>query len=213
MCGMATFTDCSRGNCTGIACMDLSSPTMVFDSIRTSCSSTPTRKALAGQVDWSAPIFPYQPGNGDADLSFDENDDAAGMQKCVVVNPYFDWEEDRPLCLPLSDSIIYELHVKGFTKRHPEIPEALRGTYAGLASKPSIQYLKRLGVTAVELMPVHAFLTDKHLAEKGLTNYWGYNTTNFFSPDARYSGSGDRGGQVAEFKSHGEEPSTARASK
>ena len=122
------------------------------------------------------------------------------MQKCVVVNPYFDWEEDRPLCLPLSDSIIYELHVKGFTKRHPEIPEALRGTYAGLAAKPSIQYLKRLGVTAVELMPVHAFLTDKHLAEKGLTNYWGYNTTNFFSPDARYSGSGDRGGQVAEFK-------------
>jgi isoamylase len=160
----------------------------------------PYAKALAGQVDWSSPIFPYQPGNGDADLSFDENDDAAGMQKCVVVNPYFDWEEDRPLSLPLSDSIIYELHVKGFTKRHPEIPEALRGTYAGLAAKPSIQYLKRLGITAVELMPVHAFLTDKHLAEKGLTNYWGYNTSNFFSPDARYSGSGDRGGQVAEFK-------------
>jgi len=151
-------------------------------------------------VDWSSPIFPYQPGNGDADLTFEENDDAAGMQKCVVVNLYFDWEEDRPLCLPLSDSIIYELHVKGFTKRHPEIPEALRGTYAGLATKPSIQYLKRLGVTAVELMPVHAFLTDKHLAEKGLSNYWGYNTSNFFSPDARYSSSGDRGGQVAEFK-------------
>jgi isoamylase len=160
----------------------------------------PYAKGLAGQVEWSAPIFPYLPGNGDADLSFDENDDAAGMQKCVVVNPYFDWEEDRALCLPLSDSIIYELHVKGFTKQHPEIPEALRGTYAGLATKPSIQYLKRLGVTAVELMPVHAFLTDKHLAEKGLTNYWGYNTTNFFSPDARYSSSGDRGGQVAEFK-------------
>jgi isoamylase len=160
----------------------------------------PYAKALAGQVDWSASIFPYQPGNGDADLSFEENDDAAGMQKCVVVNPYFDWEEDRLLCLPLSDSIIYELHVKGFTKRHPEISEALRGTYAGLAAKPSIQYLKRLGVTAVELMPVHAFLTDKHLAEKGLTNYWGYNTTNFFSPDARYSSSGDRGAQVAEFK-------------
>ena len=99
-----------------------------------------------------------------------------------------------------QDAIIYELHVKGFTKRHPEVPEALRGSYAGLAAKPSIQYLKRLGITAVELMPVHAFLTDKHLAEKGLTNYWGYNTTNFFSPDARYSSSGDRGGQVAEFK-------------
>jgi len=161
----------------------------------------PYAKALAGQVDWSYPIFPYQPGNGDADLSFDEQDDAVGMQKCVVVNPYFDWEEDRVLNRPLSDSIIYELHVKGFTKRHPEIPEHLRGTYAGLASKPAVQYLKRLGVTAVELMPVHAFLTDKHLAEKGLTNYWGYNTTNFFSPDARYSSSGDTGGQVAEFKS------------
>jgi isoamylase len=161
----------------------------------------PYARALAGQVDWASPIFPYQPGNGDADLSFDENDDAAGMQKCVVVNPYFDWAEDRALRVPLSDSVIYELHVKGFTKLHPEIPEALRGTYAGLAAKPSIQYLKRLGVTAVELMPVHAFLTDKHLAEKGLTNYWGYNTTNFFSPDSRYSGSGDRGGQVSEFKS------------
>jgi glycogen operon protein len=160
----------------------------------------PYAKALAGQVDWSSAIFPYQPGNGDADLSFDENDDACGMQKCVVVNPYFDWEEDRALCLPLSDAVIYELHVKGFTKRHPEVPEALRGTYSGLVSKPSIQYLKRLGVNAVELMPVHAFLTDKHLAEKGLSNYWGYNTTNFFSPDARYSGSGDLGGQVAEFK-------------
>ena len=160
----------------------------------------PYAKALAGQVDWKSSIFPYQAGNGDADLSFDENDDAAGMQKCVVVNPYFDWEQDRPLSIPLSDSVIYELHVKGFTKCHPDLPESLRGTYAGLAAKPSIQYLKRLGVTAVELMPVHAFLTDKHLAEKGLTNYWGYNTTNFFSPDARYSGSGDRGGQVAEFK-------------
>ncbi len=160
----------------------------------------PYAKALSGQVDWKSSIFPYQPGNGDADLSFDENDDATGMQKCVVVNPYFDWEQDRPLSIPLSESIIYELHVKGFTKSHPELPENLRGTYAGLAAKPSIQYLKRLGVTAVELMPVHAFLTDKHLAERGLTNYWGYNTTNFFSPDARYSGSGDRGGQVAEFK-------------
>jgi len=160
----------------------------------------PYAKALAGQVDWSSSIFPYRSGNEDADLSFDENDDAAGMQKCVVVNPYFDWEGDRLPCVPLSDSIIYELHVKGFTKRHPEIPEALQGTYTGLASKPSIQYLRRLGVTAVELMPVHAFLTDRHLAAKGLSNYWGYNTTNFFSPDARYSSSGDLGGQVAEFK-------------
>jgi isoamylase len=160
----------------------------------------PYARALAGQVEWSAPVFPYQLGDPAEDLAKDEQDDVLGMQKCVVVNPYFDWSEDRPLRIPLSDSIIYELHVKGFTQLHPEIPAELRGTYAGLASKPAIHYLKKLGVTAVELMPVHAFLTDKHLAEKGLTNYWGYNTTNFFSPDSRYSGSGDRGPQVSEFK-------------
>ncbi len=160
----------------------------------------PYAKVLAGQVNWQSAIFPYPACQGKDDLSFDEADDAAGMQKCVVLNPYFDWEEDRPLRLPISNSIIYELHVKGFTKRHPDVPEDLRGTYAGLATKPAIQYLKRLGITAVELMPAHAFLTDKHLADRGLTNYWGYNTTNFFSPEARYSASGDRGGQVAEFK-------------
>jgi len=161
----------------------------------------PYAKALAGQVEWSAPVFAYKFGEPDADLTCDPNDDALGMQKCIVTNPYFDWEEDRPLRTPVSDTMIYEVHVKGFTKLHPDIPEALRGTYAGLASRPSIQYLKKLGVTAVELMPVHAFLTDKHLAERGLSNYWGYNTTNFFSPESRYSSSGDTGGQVAEFKS------------
>jgi len=160
----------------------------------------PYAKVLAGQVNWDSAIFPYQPGHADEDQSFDETDDAAGMQKCVVVNSYFDWEDDRTLRIPISETVIYELHVKGFTKLHPEVPEAMRGTYAGLATKPVVQYLKRLGITAVELMPVHSFLTDKHLADKGLQNYWGYNTTNFFSPDSRYSGSGDRGGQLAEFK-------------
>ena len=160
----------------------------------------PYAKALAGQVDWKSAIFPYQSGHADEDLSFDETDDAAGMQKCVVVNSYFDWEDDRTLRIPMNESVIYEVHAKGFTKCHPEVPEAMRGTYAGLATKVVVQYLKRLGVTAIELMPVHAFLTDKHLAEKGLVNYWGYNTTNFFSPEARYSGSGDRGGQLSEFK-------------
>jgi glycogen operon protein len=161
----------------------------------------PYAKALAGQVEWSAPVFPYKLGHPAEDLAKDDHDDVLGMQKCVIVNPYFDWEEDRPLKIPLAESIIYELHVKGFTKRHPDIPEELRGTYAGLASRPAIQYLKKLGITAIELMPVHAFLTDKGLCEKGLTNYWGYNTTNFFSPESRYSASGDRGSQVAEFKS------------
>ncbi len=158
----------------------------------------PYAKALTGKVDWNSPIFPYR--LGEEDLSMDTRDDAVGMQKCVVVNPYFDWEADRHPKTPLSESVIYEVHVKGFTKCHPEIPPELRGTYAGLASKPSIDYLKKLGVTAVELMPVHDFLDDKHLTDRGLSNYWGYNTTNFFSPDARYSSTGDLGSQVAEFK-------------
>jgi isoamylase len=161
----------------------------------------PYARATAGKVEWSAPVFPYQLGHPDEDLAIDQNDSAAGMPKSVVVNPYFDWEQDRPPRTPLSESVIYEVHVKGFTKRNPDVPEELRGTYAGLASQASIAYLKALGITAVELMPVHDFLNDKHLFDKGLTNYWGYNTTNFFSPDSRYSGSGDSGGQVSEFKS------------
>jgi glycogen operon protein len=161
----------------------------------------PYARAVAGKVDWNAPIFPYQLGNADEDHAKDDRDDAAGVPKGVVVSPYFDWDQDRPPKIPLSDSIIYELHVRGFTKCHPDVPQELRGTYAGLASKASIAYLKKLGITAVELMPVHDFLDDKSLIDKGLTNYWGYNTTNFFAPDARYSSSGDGGYQVAEFKS------------
>ena len=130
----------------------------------------------------------------------DERDDSDGMPKSVVVNPYFDWEQDRPPNTPLSDSIIYEMHVRGFSKLNPELPEEIRGTYAGLASPPSIQYLKRLGVTAVELLPVHQFIDDKQLVDRKLRNYWGYNTVAYFSPEARYSSSGDTGGQVAEFK-------------
>ena len=160
----------------------------------------PYATAIAGKVDWNAPIFPYVLGDPKEDLARDHVDSAPGMPKCVVVSPYFDWEQDRSPKTPLSDSIIYELHVKGFTQQHPDVPEPLRGSYAGLASKASITYLKKLGVTAVELMPVHDFLDDKNLIDRGLTNYWGYNTTNFFAPDARYSSSGDTGGQVAEFK-------------
>ncbi len=160
----------------------------------------PYAKAIAGRVDWNEPTFPYKLGDPAEDHAMDDRDDAAGMQKSVVVNPYFDWEQDRPPRTPLSESVIYEVHVKGFTKCHPDVPEELRGTYAGLASKAGATYLKRLGVTAVELMPVHEFLNDKHLADQGLTNYWGYNTTNFFSPESRYSSSGDLGGQVNEFK-------------
>ncbi len=157
--------------------------------------------AVSGQVNWEAPVFPYRLGNPEADLSCDAEDDAWGVPKGVIFSPFFDWDQDRPPRTPLSRSVIYEVHVKGFTARHPDVPERLRGTYAGLVSRAPLAYLKKLGITAVELLPVHAFLDDKMLVDRGLHNYWGYNTVNFFAPDARYSSSGDMGGQVAEFKS------------
>jgi len=161
----------------------------------------PFAKALAGTVDWDAPVFGYELGNPDADLHADGRDDAAGVPKGVVTSSHFDWGNDRPPLTPLHDSILYEVHVKGFTARHPEIPEEIRGTYAGLAHPIIIDHLKSLGVTAVELMPVHAFVDDKILLDRGLRNYWGYNTINFFSPEARYASLSDHGAQVGEFKS------------
>ncbi len=161
----------------------------------------PYAVAISGEVDWKAPVFPYVIGDATEDLKADDKDSAWGMPKCIVGNPHFDWEGDRPLKIPLSDSIIYEVHVKGFSISKPEVPPELRGTYAGLASEASIKHFKSLGVTAIELMPIHDFLDDKILVDRGLKNYWGYNTTNFFSPAARYSASGDSGSQVAEFKS------------
>jgi isoamylase len=160
----------------------------------------PYAQAIKGRIDWNEPIFPYKFNGDDADLNIDDRDSGPGMPKSVVVNPYFEWEQDRMPRMALSDSIIYELHVKGFSVLNQEIPESLRGTYAGLASPPAIKYLKGLGITAVELMPIHQFVNDKYLAEKGLTNYWGYNTLNYFSPESRYSSAGDTGGQVNEFK-------------
>ncbi len=160
----------------------------------------PYGKAISGRVDWSKPVYPYRFGGDNADLSLDRRDSASGMPKCVVVNPYFDWEHDRPPRTPLSDSIIYEMHVEGFSKLNQHIRQDLRGTYAGLASPPALRYLRQLGITAVELMPVHQFVHDKVLVDRGLRNYWGYNTLNYFSPEGQYSSSGDRGTQVAEFK-------------
>jgi isoamylase len=156
--------------------------------------------ALCGAVDWSAAIFPYEIGNEAEDRAIDTTDDAWGMPKSIVGNPYFDWEGDRTPNTPLSESVIYEVHVKGFSQQNPEVPAELRGTYLGLAAPASIKHLKTLGVTAVELLPIHDFLDDKSLVDKGLRNYWGYNTTNFFAPAARYSSSGGKGGQIAEFK-------------
>jgi glycogen operon protein len=160
----------------------------------------PYAQAVCGEVDWRQPIFPYKLNSPKEDLELDDRDSGSGMPKSVLVNPYFDWEQDRLPKTPLVDSIVYELHVKGFSKLNQELPEALRGTYAGLASPPSIRYLKALGITAVELMPVHEFTDDNGLVSRGLTNYWGYNTLSYFSPEARYSSAGDTGAQVAEFK-------------
>jgi glycogen operon protein len=160
----------------------------------------PYAKAIAGTVTWNDALFGYEVGHPDADLSFSETDSARFMPKSVVVNEAFDWEGDRPPKIPFHETIIYELHIKGFTQLHPDIPEELKGTYAGIAHPATISYLKSLGITAVELMPVHHFVEEEHLAERGLTNYWGYNTIGFFAPDARYSSGGISGQQVTEFK-------------
>ena len=159
----------------------------------------PYAKALSGKVDWKAPIFAYDVASGD-DLKIDNQDSAAGVPKCVVIDPKFDWGNDRPPETPLADSVIYEVHVRGFSIRHPGIPEHLRGTFAGLGHPLSIDYFKKLGVTTVELMPSHHFIDEGRLVNEGLTDYWGYNTLGFFAPMSRYSSSGDTGGQVNEFK-------------
>jgi isoamylase len=160
----------------------------------------PYAKAIAGTIKWSDALFGYELGNPDEDLKMSEMDSAPFIPKCVVVNGGFDWENDKPLKLPYHKSVIYETHLKGFTMMHPEIPENIRGTYAGMAHPVAINYLKALGITAVELMPVHHFVSDRHLQEKNLANYWGYNTIGFFAPDARYASSGVNGEQVHEFK-------------
>ena len=161
----------------------------------------PYAKAISGVVDWNGPVFGYKLGDKEEDHAKDDQPDDKAVPKCVVSSSHFDWENDRPPMTQLHDSVIYEVHVKGFTKTNPDIPEELRGTYAGLASPSAIDYLKKLGITAVELMPVHAFLDDGSLKAKGLANYWGYNSINFFSPEARFCSSGSTGEQVGEFKS------------
>ncbi|MEM8534901.1 MAG: glycogen debranching protein GlgX [Chloroflexota bacterium] len=161
----------------------------------------PYAKAINGVVRWHDAMFGYQVGHEDNDLSTDELNSAPFVPKSVVIDPSFIWGDDRHPSIPLHNSIIYEVHVKGFTMMHPEVPEDMRGTYAGLASPPVIEYFQSLGVTAVELLPVHHHVDDRHLVENDLTNYWGYNTIGFFAPDVRYSGSGSVGEQVREFKS------------
>ncbi|BFL62728.1 MAG: glycogen debranching protein GlgX [Roseomonas mucosa] len=155
----------------------------------------PYAKGLVGALKWDPSHFGYQMESGD-DLSFDERDSAPFMPKSRVVDPAFTWGHDRRPNIPWADTIFYETHVKGFTKLHPALPEELRGTYAGMGQPEIVDYIKSLGVTSVELLPVHSFVQDQHLTDKGLTNYWGYNTIGFFAPELRYSASGS----LSEFK-------------
>lgn len=160
----------------------------------------PFAKALTGIVKWSDAMFGYRIGDPLEDLSFDKRDNAENVPKCVVVDQAFTWGGDHLLNTPWDKTVIYEVHVKSFSIRHPDVPEGLRGTYAGLASPPIIDYLQSLGVTAVELLPVHHFINDKHLHDRGLTNYWGYNSIGFFAPDIRYAAFPQDGRKVYEFK-------------
>jgi isoamylase len=156
----------------------------------------PYAKAIDGQVDWDESVFGYHFESGERN----DDDSAAHMPKSVVVNPYFDWGVDRPPKTPYHKTVIYEAHVKGLTMTHPRVPEELRGTYAGIAHPAIIEYLSDLGITAIELMPVHQFVQDDTLQQKDLRNYWGYNTIGFFAPHNEYASNTDNGQQVAEFK-------------
>jgi len=157
----------------------------------------PYAKAVSGAIDWDPALFSYNMGERD---SRNDADSGPHMMHGVVINPFFDWTGDRTLKIPYADSIIYEAHVKGLTAMHPEVPASQRGSYAGVAHPAVIDHLTRLGVTAIELMPVHQFVQDSTLLDQGLSNYWGYNTIGFFAPHNAYSAFGERGQQVQEFK-------------
>ena len=157
----------------------------------------PYARNIVGQLRWHDALFGYRIGHDDGDLSFDRRDSAPYLPRCKVIESAFSWGDDRRPDVPWHETVIYEAHVRGLTMRHPGVPEVLRGTYAGLSCAPVIDHLKRLGVTTLELLPVHAFVDDRHLLERGLSNYWGYNTIGYFAPMHRYSASG----KVNEFKS------------
>jgi isoamylase len=156
----------------------------------------PYAKMLRGQLRWSDAHFAYRPGSPREDLSFDRRDNARGMPKCVVIDDAYTWGADHRPSIPWGETITYETHVRGMTMRHPGLPEHLRGTFAGLGQSLVIEHLVELGITAVELLPIHAFVQDRHLLAQGLANYWGYNSIGFFAPEPRYMA----GGAVGEFK-------------
>ena len=165
----------------------------------------PYAKSLVGQVDWNPALFGYQVESGD-DLTFDERDSAKYMPKARVIDSAFTWGTDRAPRLGWDQLVIAELHVRGYTKQHPDVPEPYRGTFRGLTEPAVIRHLKSIGVTAVELLPVHSFVNDDYLLDKGMVNYWGYNTIGFFAPDVRYSHSQ----KIEEFKDMVATPPRAR---
>lgn len=160
----------------------------------------PYAKAIEGNIDGDESLFSYWFKSPDDNTAMNDLDSAAHTMKSAVINPYFDWGNDQHPYIPYHDSVIYEAHVRGMTNLNMDVPPDIRGTYAGLAHPSVIEYLKKLGVTAIELMPIHQFVNDSFLQEKGLSNYWGYNTIGFFAPHNAYSSSGERGEQVNEFK-------------
>ncbi len=162
----------------------------------------PYAKATTGPVEWSDAMFGYRLSSdrADADQVPTTDDSAPGMPKSVVIEPGFSWGDDAPLRIPWHDTIIYEAHVRGLTILNPDLPETIRGTYAGLGDRRTIAYLRQLGITAIELMPVHHFVHDRHLVDRGLKNYWGYNSIGFFAPDTRYAAARSPGQAVNEFK-------------
>ena len=160
----------------------------------------PYAKAIGRELRWADELFGYEIGNPEADLSFDSRDSAPFAPLGIVIDGSYDWGDEQRPEIPLSETVIYEVHVRGATRRHPDVPPELRGTYAGLASEPFLAHLKALGVTSVELMPVHHAVQDRHLVEKGLSNYWGYNTLGFFAPEPRYAATREPAGVVREFK-------------
>ncbi|HUQ23369.1 MAG TPA: alpha-amylase family glycosyl hydrolase, partial [Gaiellaceae bacterium] len=161
----------------------------------------PYAKSIEGPILWNrGNTLPYVPGGEDADLEADDEDDVEAIPKSIVIDESFDWQEDRPPARPWNETVIYEVHTKGFTKLMPGVREELQGTYAGLASEPALEYLSSLGVTAVELLPIHHIADESLLAGKGLTNYWGYSSIGYLAPHALYAATGRRGEQVKEFK-------------
>ncbi|MCS3468820.1 glycogen operon protein [Pseudomonas sp. JUb42] len=156
----------------------------------------PYAKQLVGSLKWSEALFGYTIGHPDGDLSFDERDSAPFVPKSKVIDPAYTWGRDQRVSVPWDRTVLYETHVRGYTMRHPSVPDELKGTFSGLMVEDVIQHIRKLGVSSVELLPIHAFVNDQHLLQKGMTNYWGYNSIAFFAPDPRYLAHG----KIAEFK-------------